>query len=676
MSSQYESQYEYSSLATPSTIRLIQVKKKKVNDVIDCAIRHVDYAEQPDFKYYALSYVWGDSSPTRQLYLTDPAGEKLILPIHENLWRFLDWAWNRGWHDHWIWTDRICLNQQDKEEMAQQIPRMGKTFANAEKVLSWLGMSEQEGLGLQARLEGATSQPVAPVLLNEYWSRVWIVQEVLNAKDVVVVVGNVEARLWDLKHRFHVLLDAECGILSLFNMRNQGLLGLLKAMSSDRYQCQRPHDRVYGIMGLVRRHLDGTSPTDYIKVDYDKPPAHALIDAVLESRPDPKEIFQSIREFWRQHAELAQKPLSETLMDYLKSEQTSIRHKRLATYILQVYDGLYNVRIFDTVCGCCAPSKVDSISVLFQSLRWKGLIVDGRFLDTVQDSAIMIGMSLSREFDKERRAYHSECWKNFRKQYAKHSSWLCAAHGTSNRSRKCQVRGQSTIATNAVCRDIFKKCKHYHASPGQQPSCDMSEMTFEIPEVGFQLIFNRQTQYVGLGHFAGLKGLQGFLGQVRMRLVHPDPAVQTTDKFELYKSMSERVDLPDDDDDDASVDEPSIDESSIDESSIDYESPDDECCVGASSFYPSSVDESPIYEPSIYEDPSVNKSPPVDKPPAHNSSAAFNRLALNSSMKPNILQRIKERMRLRTKYADRRECRTQAFDDEVLAEGSRDFVID
>ncbi|KAK8191035.1 heterokaryon incompatibility protein-domain-containing protein [Phyllosticta capitalensis] len=378
------SQYEYSSLATPSTIRLIQVKKQKVNGVIDCAIRHVDYAKQPDFKYYALSYVWGDSSPTRQLYLTDPAGEKLILPIHENLWRFLNWAWNRGWHDHWIWTDRICLNQQDKEEMAQQIPRMGKAFANAEKVLSWLGMSEQEGLGLQARLEGATSQPVAPVLLNEYWSRVWIVQEVLNAKDVVVVVGNVEARLWDLKHRFHVLLNAECGILSLFNMRNQGLLGLLKAMSSDRYQCQRPHDRV-----------------------------------------------------------------------------------------------------------------------------------------------------------------------------------------------------------------------------------------------------------------------------------------------ELYKSMSERVDLPDDDDGDASVDE-----SSIDESSVDYESPDDEYCVCKFAFCPSSVDESPIYEPSIYEDPSVNKSPPVDKPPAHNSSAAFNRLALKSSMKPNILRRIKERMRPRTKHADRRECRTQALDDEVLAEGSRDFVID
>ncbi|KAK8235123.1 heterokaryon incompatibility protein-domain-containing protein [Phyllosticta capitalensis] len=646
------SQYEYSSLATPSTIRLIQVKKQKVNGVIDCAIRHVDYAKQPDFKYYALSYVWGDSSPTRQLYLTDPAGEKLILPIHENLWRFLNWAWNRGWHDHWIWTDRICLNQQDKEEMAQQIPRMGKTFANAEKVLSWLGMSEQEGLGLQARLEGATSQPVAPVLLNEYWSRVWIVQEVLNAKDVVVVVGNVEARLWDLKHRFHVLLNAECGILSLFNMRNQGLLGLLKAMSSDRYQCQRPHDRVYGIMGLVRIHLDGTSPVDYIEVDYDKPPAHALIDAVLESRPDPKEIFQSIREFWRQHAELSQKPLSETLMDYLKSEQTSIRHKRL----------------FDTVCGFCNPSKMDNISVLFQSLRWKRLIVDGRFLDTVQDSAIMIGMSLRGEFDKERKTYQSECWKNFRKQYVRHSSWLCAAHGTSNRSRQCQVRGQSTIAINAVCRNIFKKCKHYHDSLGQQPSCDISEMTFEIPEVGFQLIINRRTQYVGLGHFAGL---EGFLGQARMRFLHPDPAVQTTDKFELYKSMSERVDLPDDDDGDASVDE-----SSIDESSVDYESPDDEYCVCKFAFCPSSVDESPIYEPSIYEDPSVNKSPPVDKPPAHNSSAAFNRLALKSSMKPNILRRIKERMRPRTKHADRRECRTQALDDEVLAEGSRDFVID
>ncbi|KAK8212704.1 heterokaryon incompatibility protein-domain-containing protein [Phyllosticta capitalensis] len=185
-------EYRYAKLATPSTIRVIKLEQQKVDDTITCIIRHV---EQSEFEYHALSYVWGDPTPTRKIHLGNYGDQKSIFPLHENLCRFLDWAWDRQMFNRWIWTDRICLNQQDKEEMAQQIPRMGKIFGNAAHVLAWLNMSKQEGLNLKACLEGTTNPThrlVGPILKNQYWNRVWIVQEVLKAKDAVAVVGDVE----------------------------------------------------------------------------------------------------------------------------------------------------------------------------------------------------------------------------------------------------------------------------------------------------------------------------------------------------------------------------------------------------------------------------------------------------------------------------------------------------
>ncbi|KAK8249303.1 heterokaryon incompatibility protein-domain-containing protein [Phyllosticta capitalensis] len=532
------SQYEYSSLATPSTIRLIQVKKQRVNGVIDCAIRHVDYAKQPDFKYYALSYVWGDSSPTRQLYLTDPAGEKLILPIHENLWRFLDWAWNRGWHDHWIWTDRICLNQQDKKEMAQQIPRMGKIFANAEQVLAWLGMSEQEGLNLKACLEGTIDPSyrlVRPILTNEYWSRVWIVQEVLVAKDVLVVVGDTEAHLWDLQSLFFIFLDEECGIRNLFEMRNERLLGPLEATSSSHYRCEREHDRVYGVLGLVDGDRDGTSPIACIEVDYNKPAVHALFDAVLESRPDHMRA-PTASLLWRRYQETTGKLIMEAFLDYLQSEHTSERHKILAKYVIQVCDCL--AAIPPLRCGMFTEW---TISNLLRGLRCKGLVPDQPFQATLGESAVMIGITMTPHFANwktsrfgRKLSYWGTDWQTCRESFSsKDPSWLCAVHQPSH-SSKYEVKAESSLTVWCHTKHRFMACEK-HSS--RLPSCAESEMTCVLPEVGFRLTWwqpvsnDLDTQEDDDDPEEGLKGHEW--GDLCIQFLHPDPTVQTREPSDL-----------------------------------------------------------------------------------------------------------------------------------------------
>ncbi|KAL1390153.1 heterokaryon incompatibility, partial [Phyllosticta capitalensis] len=150
--------------------------------------------------YDALSYVWGDCTPITHMFLIDPNDQMYSFPVHENLRRFLEWAWDRGLHQgSYIWTDRICLIQHNDDEMAQQVPRMGEIFRDATWIIDWLGMSEQQGRHLKPFMDlyrdgddprehpcaPETPLAVATIANDEYWTRVWILQEFALAERVV-----------------------------------------------------------------------------------------------------------------------------------------------------------------------------------------------------------------------------------------------------------------------------------------------------------------------------------------------------------------------------------------------------------------------------------------------------------------------------------------------------------
>lgn len=42
-----------------------------------------------------------------------------------------------------LWVDQLCINQDDLAERSQQVQFMNKTYANANRVLIWLGPDEQ-----------------------------------------------------------------------------------------------------------------------------------------------------------------------------------------------------------------------------------------------------------------------------------------------------------------------------------------------------------------------------------------------------------------------------------------------------------------------------------------------------------------------------------------------------
>ncbi|KAK5155301.1 hypothetical protein LTR04_005867, partial [Oleoguttula sp. CCFEE 6159] len=163
--------------------------------------------------YDALSYTWG--STTRLKFVTC---NRRRLAITETLLAALQ----RFRHESdtvTFWIDQICIDQDNNEERNQQVSMMGKIFGGARKVVAWLGEeAEDSKAGLQAasnllrvmaRYPGMQLnninleshglpkpghkrwQALGAVLRRPWFSRVWVIQEVVLSSRVEVACGQV-----------------------------------------------------------------------------------------------------------------------------------------------------------------------------------------------------------------------------------------------------------------------------------------------------------------------------------------------------------------------------------------------------------------------------------------------------------------------------------------------------
>jgi hypothetical protein len=200
-------------------------------------------------KYRALSYTWGDPEPT---YLVLLGGKSFS--IRRNLLEAL--LQLRPVEDQIeVWVDAICINQDDTKERESQVALMRDIYKEAEHVCVWLGpgdgikggmafsflcslagrewsdFSKNIYCGQIARpetLQWTVSEMVddtclqqwlnvAAVLDSPWFSRMWIIQEVVLGKKVLVRRGNYETA-WEyiyLAGRFmeKYLVSAVCDLV-------------------------------------------------------------------------------------------------------------------------------------------------------------------------------------------------------------------------------------------------------------------------------------------------------------------------------------------------------------------------------------------------------------------------------------------------------------------------------
>lgn len=286
-------------------------------DYISCSLETVELEHANPF--YALSYVWG--LPIHTAFV-DLDGSRI--PIPRNLHRFLialrDRFCTQDGDKIRLWADSLCINQQDVEERGSQVSFMGDIYQSADAVYAWLGDSEtgyddgmtyiqevsimraQNRLWSEiARAQGSRMQNIAS---SSYWTRLWIKQEVLLARDVWFFSANEVANWKDVKfaanlpherlrhrrpHRtathselLQVSATAtaqEPAIVALLNLRsspdeNIGLPDLINRFRTA--ECHDPRDRIYALLSLVDPQTKSR-----IKVEYDKP----LLQVLLENFP-------------------------------------------------------------------------------------------------------------------------------------------------------------------------------------------------------------------------------------------------------------------------------------------------------------------------------------------------------------------------------------------------------
>ena len=265
---------------------------------IQCEYRRQRLELEPiEASYSALSYVWGDGSNPSYI-LVDGAS----IPIGKNLFTALK-TFRHSTKPLELWADALCIIQDDPEERASQVGLMGDIYERAHEVLIWLGEEKDDSSMAMELINhmGKTRHDVAlwsnifldvnfklqwealdRLMKRTYWTRVWIVQEVLLGKTCVVCCG-VSRAPWNI-------LRALMGIIGKFPLvglsnssslttgRETNLAYSLAAADIKRLQgndkmslldglilfrtreATDPRDRVYAILSLVK--------DDGIEVDY------------------------------------------------------------------------------------------------------------------------------------------------------------------------------------------------------------------------------------------------------------------------------------------------------------------------------------------------------------------------------------------------------------------------
>jgi hypothetical protein len=160
--------------------------------------------------YEALSYVWGEPSFSRKLHT--PSG---FIPITPSLADALHHLRHPQMHRD-LWIDALCINQKDNSEKGPQVRGMGRVYESAEGVLVWLGPDASniaEGIFSQSRTyhkmwhssminysEHKMRMGLSGLQVFElsWFSRLWVVQELILSKEALFCWGNAQINCQNL----------------------------------------------------------------------------------------------------------------------------------------------------------------------------------------------------------------------------------------------------------------------------------------------------------------------------------------------------------------------------------------------------------------------------------------------------------------------------------------------
>jgi hypothetical protein len=316
--------FSFKPLRHPKSIRLLHILSSDSPGPIHATLEEHQLGQCPEFE--AVSYCWGEPILSRIIYI-----DGFPFSITENLNSALSHLTLLD-ETKTLWVDTLCINQKDSKEKGVQVWIMGEIFAQAARVLVWLGngteatdlamhnlevfwqdvrehrwatpnqncssflefqpdCSDSDLDTLTQKFEGLR---LYVLFVQDWWRRLWVVQEFAMAKSVLMVYG---ARLidWTIPcNSIRLYLRAinklgrglsspqkdipGIGILAVTNAR----LTYQSALANNHFhvhirsvlpwvlkfqKCQDDRDRAYAILGLILKNLPGAATKDF-RPDY------------------------------------------------------------------------------------------------------------------------------------------------------------------------------------------------------------------------------------------------------------------------------------------------------------------------------------------------------------------------------------------------------------------------
>lgn len=279
--------------------------------------------------YVALSYVWGDPKPMRNIVIN---GHQVA--VRSNLEAALRVLRDKEpiQMGYAIWIDALCINQVDVLERNEEVKRMRTIYKHARDVVVWIGEEENGNAEafkliktLSKSCEDGTDKVLGDALRKSpdffgydswraldqfmdraYWHRLWIMQEMaMGSSQTPILCGNQTVTWGEVYHGIvtfaspyidvmFTYIEKECRdagvkysglnrnkIIHLWEEQNvqagRKLLQLMPMLDLGRKSLATdPKDKVYGLLGLMPPEV-----ADQIQPDYDLSLAEAYVSFAI-----------------------------------------------------------------------------------------------------------------------------------------------------------------------------------------------------------------------------------------------------------------------------------------------------------------------------------------------------------------------------------------------------------
>ncbi|KAF2823946.1 hypothetical protein CC86DRAFT_384464 [Ophiobolus disseminans] len=232
--------------------------------------------------------MWGPPSPTHEIHI-----EGAPLQTRKNLFNFTE---ERAGHNDYdfYWIDQICIDQRNLQERSSQVGMMSEIYQRATSTLIWLG-SDSAPLkeAAQEFTQSKCIHALDTMLSDQYFKRVWIIQEILLARSIHVLVGGNYWISWfnmaEIVQAPEYIFRTRQRIMSIMSQASlirhpepaPRLLPLIDAIRCfHEHGCEDPRDKLYGLMGIIKEN-------ERLLVNYAKPKEEVILAKPWSSALEP-----------------------------------------------------------------------------------------------------------------------------------------------------------------------------------------------------------------------------------------------------------------------------------------------------------------------------------------------------------------------------------------------------